>query len=323
MDGETGRALAEIKIHARVGELIQGHGSPGRFLVSGPQSFALATVTRLHVITDGRAVSTAEAVSRLCGVKTLRALQGILLVAHGWSLKRLLSVPSSLWDEPASSHVKDFLSLYRFSRESNIPRGKGFSSSSADVLGLLSLLSRFLRLGTEDHDLYRIAAAIEPTDPLLNQQTVLFDSGRGRVLQTLPGRDLALLYFDPHPDQSVDTATDDFSVAMGSRDDSMLAGFMDAWYAGDDEAILKHTTESALTDHRRRSRPRMEHLHGFAMDHRVGLFVAHTGTLMGLLIPMERLPVIHAECAAFVHDVWGATLSVEFTRNAMEKARPA
>jgi uncharacterized protein involved in propanediol utilization len=91
------------------------------------------------------------------------------------------------------------------SLRSNIPPGKGMSSSSADILSILYVLDRYWQTGFSDQTLYSIAARVEPTDPCLSGEIVVFKQQTGITDRVLSLPPLAMIWFDAAPDRQVNT----------------------------------------------------------------------------------------------------------------------
>src|ERR1700722_13295662 len=124
-----------VKIYSRIGELIQGV-LPDRssFLVSGLPS---STLYSEAILEDGPGNDVLEMSDDALPPKVCKALSLFL---------------------PAEDHRMRHLAGKALRLRSNIPRGKGLSSSSADVLSVLYVVNDYLRTGFTQEDLDRIAA---------------------------------------------------------------------------------------------------------------------------------------------------------------------
>lgn len=195
-----------------------------------------------------------------------------------------------------------------FRLRSGIPAGKGLGSSSADVLAALSAC-RQLWGGFSREGLYRLAASVEPTDPLLGGG--LFDSRRGIVLQEAALPDHARLWWDADPGRTVDTLADAAGRPVDPDGPALLRRAAWALRRGDLAALSRAATESARRSQARLPRPGFEEAAALARRAGGGVFVGHTGTVMGLLLPpgTDLAPL-----AAEVARLWGTPPVAERVR---------
>ena len=262
------------KLAGRAGELLQVFAGPGeRLLVSGPVVENLDSSFRILPGPPGEPAGT--------------------IPEGSWKMERAIR----LFLQKVQSCTDPIELIAAISYESSIPRGKGFGSSSADILGLLSLLNRWFGANLSDGELYRMAASIEPTDPLLHRGMVLFNSETGEALEELEPIGLTFYFFDSTPHRSMETplSHDLFLDPLGRP---LLNRFLDAWKKKDLAGIYQATEESALRSHRQRPRPGIVELSHLAREIHCGIFLAHTGTILGIYAPSSdnpgrMLPVIH------------------------------
>jgi len=203
-----------VKIYARIGELMQGTLSDGRaFMVSGISSTRWYSEAWLDEEGGGEPLppKACRALSLLLG-KTDRSLNGTRVCLH-----------------------------------SNIPRGKGLSSSSTDVLSVLSLVNGYLGMGLSPEELYCLAARVEPSDPCLSDDILLFYQQAGIVGRRIGLPAMTLLYSDAGPGRVVDTESvcRPWTPGLGRYYDWLLRSFLRAAEAGDHEALFDCITASA------------------------------------------------------------------------------
>ncbi len=163
-----------VKIYSRIGELIQGIlPDASAFLVSGLPSRLFFS----EAILEEEEGSTHTALPPKAGQALARFLKQY--------------APAAVTNLSIRLH-------------SNIPPGKGLSSSSADILGVLSLANDYLEAGCTTEDLYCIAAGVEPTDPCLSEDIVLFRQHTGCIDRSIGveggcnGRDNAREFMGVH-----------------------------------------------------------------------------------------------------------------------------
>jgi uncharacterized protein involved in propanediol utilization len=265
-----------VKIYSRIGELIQGI-LPDRssFLVSGLPSRTLYSEA---ILEDGphESIRTPDPASTL-PPKAREALC-LFLQAH---LARNEMSPTPLTGKSIRLH-------------SNIPPGKGLSSSSADVLSVLYVVNDYLQAGFTTEDLYRIAARVEPTDPCLSRDIVLFKQHLGVIERSIPLPSLTLLYFDAASDRQIDTLSLQRAYTGSAPHffDGLLRRFMQSAEEKDHTGLLDCITQSATYNQSILPLPRFGEYHRFAAEAQTGLMVAHSGTIIGFLTRPEQSAIL-------------------------------
>jgi uncharacterized protein involved in propanediol utilization len=251
-----------VKIYSRIGELIQGV-LPDRssFLVSGLPS---STLYSEAILEDGPGDDVLEMSDDILPPKVCKALSLFL---------------------PPEDHRMSHLAGKALRLRSNIPRGKGLSSSSADVLSVLYVVNDYLRTGFTQEELYRIAARVEPTDPCLSSGVVLFKQHAGVTERSIPLPPLTLLYFDAAPDREVSTLdlARPYAGDAPAFFEELLRRFLHKAAEKDYAGIFDCITGSAVYNQAIVMLPRFHEYHELALDAEAGLMVAHSGTIIGLL----------------------------------------
>jgi L-threonine kinase len=159
--------LYSVKIYSRIGELIQGFlPDASGFLVSGLPS-------RLFF---SEAVLDTEGEATVLPRKTQQALDLFVRTYSGGRALKMGDALKAAATPGEGAALKGAIRLH-----SNTPPGKGLSSSSTDILSVLFVVNDHLQTGCASEDLYRIAAAIEPTDPCLSDDIVVFRQHAGIV----------------------------------------------------------------------------------------------------------------------------------------------
>lgn len=258
-----------VKIFSRIGELIQGifpDRSP--FLVSGLPSRTFFSEAALDEI----------------------SLQSYPLSTSVQPHPQL----------PPKAHQALDLFLHRTNRElsgkqihlrSNIPPGKGLSSSSTDILSVLYVANDYLQTGLTQQDLYSIAAQVEPTDPCLTNDIVLFKQRQGITKQNIHLPPVTLLWWDAAPDRQVLT----LDVQRAYKDDApgffhtLLMDFLRSAEQQDYPALFECITRSAVYNQSVVPIPGFERYSRLSDQLQTGLMVAHSGTILGLLTPPEQV----------------------------------
>jgi uncharacterized protein involved in propanediol utilization len=169
----------KITTYAKVGELLQGTFRESQpFLVSNISSKLFKTST----------VASTDAIHQ--GIKLgSKALQAVELFYSLIDVKnKTLSIDQ----------------IY-FNQQRNFQTGKGLSSSSTDILGVLMTLNEIYNAQYSKHFLYQLASQIEPTDPCLDLDSILFNQKKREIIDTLSSIPYSMLYFDSDPKMKIDT----------------------------------------------------------------------------------------------------------------------
>jgi uncharacterized protein involved in propanediol utilization len=254
------------KIYSRIGELMQGVlPDASAFLVSGLSSRRWFSEARIVEATP---------LNKLGGDQALppKAAEALDILLGGKSL------PGGV----------------RIALESTIPWGKGLASSSADVLSVLSVVNDYLEMGLGPEELYRIAARVEPTDPCLSDDIVVFHqhSGqRGREIFLPP---LSLLYFDAAPGRCVETlgVRRHWPRGAGAFFAWLLQRLIGAAEQGDYALLFDSITYSAEYNQMVLPLPGFDDYRRLAGEVGAGLMVAHSGTVAGLLVAPHQEAVL-------------------------------
>ena len=284
---------SSVKIFARIGELIQGilpDRSP--FLVSGLPSRVFFSEAAIPRRTDGAALTSgARPTSAILPPKARLALE---------LFRSALPVGQSAGGvfRPVTGHTHRTAPLPPIRLYSNIPSGKGLSSSSADILSVLYLANDYYEAGFTDNELYMLAARVEPTDPCLSDDIVVFKQQAGVTERSLSLPPLTMLYFDAAPDRQINTldVRRHYDQRASGFFQSLLHRFLQAAEHRNYPALFDCITHSALYNQSVISLPRFEEYHRLAIHAQAGLMVAHSGTIIGLLTRPEDaatlLPVV-------------------------------
>jgi len=254
-----------IKIFARIGELIQGMlPDQTHFLVSGLPS-------RLFF---------SEAILEDAPFSSIDLPPKALLALH-LLLRTYAGRPGVSGEEL----VTDLLREKKLSIHSNIPPGKGLSSSSTDLLSVLFLVNEYLHAGLGTGELYKLAVEIEPTDPCLSDEVLLFYQREGRVARSFSLPPLSIVYFDPMPGTGINTLDLERKYDAGQRIafEGLLRRWDQAVAEKDLSTLLSCVTQSAVYNQAILALPHFDRCLQVALKHQAGLTVAHSGTIVGFI----------------------------------------
>ncbi|MXX64609.1 MAG: GHMP kinase [Acidimicrobiia bacterium] len=173
--------------------------------------------------------------------------------------------------------------------QSALPGGKGMGSSTADILAAVGAIHIALGIHLSPGRLADIALAVEPTDGVMYPGVVLFDHLHGTIRRPLgnpPPMRVVVLEFGG----SVDTQAFNQQVRQEKRDrsyphlDDALDLIEEGIARGSAALIGKGATRSARAYQSVLYKPQMEvAIELGRQTGAVGVNVAHSGTVMGLL----------------------------------------
>jgi L-threonine kinase len=278
-----------IITYAKVGELLQGaFGINEPFLVSNTSSKILKTITIASTNPINQEVRF--------GDKTIKAMELFY----------------SLNDEKIK---KQSTPKIYFNQQRNFKTGKGLSSSSTDIFGILLALNEIYNTQHPNHFLYKLAALIEPTDPCLDLDSVLFNQKTGEIIDMLPPIRYSMLYFDSDSKIKIDTI--ELSQKRYYSENQILefrtlySDLKKSTENKDYTTFFECITKSAIINESILPKKNFPLLLDFATKNNCGLFVANSGTYMGLVIEPDRLPLIELKAKDFVAKHWETPLYIE------------
>lgn len=174
------------------------------------------------------------------------------------------------------------------------PSGRGYGTSSADILAVLAAVTRAQGARSDPACLTRLARRIEPTDGVAFPGVAVLDAGSGETVMSLPPPPpLPLLVLDPGG--AVETVA--FHRRRGAREgtgaagaavDEALAALVEGLRAGDPRLLGEAATASARAHQLVLEQPLLPVAWdiGRSLD-AYGVVRAHTGTILGLLFPPD------------------------------------
>ncbi|GAB7104239.1 L-threonine kinase BluE [Streptomyces phaeofaciens JCM 4814] len=174
-----------------------------------------------------------------------------------------------------------------------VPPGRGFGSSTSDVLAAVRAVRDALGAPLTAREAARLAVRAETASDALmfEDTTVLFAQREGTVLEDFGHRlpPLRVLGFGTRPGTlGVDTLAlppPDYDATELARFERLRARLREALRTGDAALVGAVATESALLNQRRLPVPALGTLLGVARScGALGLQVAHSGDLAGLLL---------------------------------------
>ena len=174
--------------------------------------------------------------------------------------------------------------------DSAIPRGRGYGSSTADIVAALAALGEALGRPLPPHEIAAIAVVVEPTDSVMFPGLALFDHRRGTLHEALgDAPDMAIIVLDPGG--TVDTVSfnqRDLAPALRRLAPDHRQAF-DLLRSGVRQSDLPAIGAAATLSAQLHQRILHNQLLGMALEladnvGACGVCRAHSGTILGLLL---------------------------------------
>ncbi|MFH8796022.1 hypothetical protein [Streptomyces sp. NPDC017941] len=191
---------------------------------------------------------------------------------------------------------------------SDLRVGVGMASSTADIVATLRCLFRLFALPYDTDVVLGILTAIERADSVFLDEFALYLSGRHRVLRRL-GTDIGFHTAYITEPGTVDTAavTDlllEHYRRHGEEYERCLTDLLKGFASGDPAAVARASTVSAaLSQHvlpKAAFDSMLAHRERFGAD---GVFVAHTGCMIGYLFPTRLDAEGKSDLSAYFHSL--------------------
>ena len=196
-----------------------------------------------------------------------------------------------LWRYGLSEKVMHHLNI---EIASEIPRGKGMASSTADLAALAGALSVFFDLHLDSSEIARLCIAVEPSDNIMFPRLNLFDFIDGGVIKTFR-HNLQAAILVINFKGTVDTVGFKGQRRIyTARDRAAFAGIVGTFQRGVDRRNLQTvgnaTTKSALLNQKVLEKPYLPLLIDLSSRYGgEGVVIGHSGTVVGILHEPGRL----------------------------------
>ena len=179
---------------------------------------------------------------------------------------------------------------YGLKLTSELPKGKGMASSSADIAAVIVAVMAAFHEPWSPEFIMDIATEIEPTDGIFCPGLVLMNHVNGKVwacFEQVPSLRLAM--FDRGG--MVDTCAFHQAEKKAEDNPNLLQEFQKAMKWGKAERIAQVATESAFANQGVLYKEELQQLwQGGKEAGALGINAAHSGTVLGLLWNMDRSP---------------------------------
>ncbi|WP_062198067.1 GHMP family kinase ATP-binding protein [Massilibacterium senegalense] len=187
------------------------------------------------------------------------------------------------WERQAGQKVVGEL---RF--QSSLPAAKGFASSSADLVATLRCLSEAYACNIPEEDIAQLLCRVEPTDPIFIDEFVLFQQTTGKIIRRL-GKTLPFTIIGIDDGGTVDTnAYHRLMCEKRHHHAKEMEELFHLIQKGITEQnipiIFEATRKSASLNQMFLPKKHFLFFYELAIMYDVGLVIAHSGSLIGLLI---------------------------------------
>ncbi|SDF07560.1 GHMP kinase [Sporolituus thermophilus] len=272
----------KVRAPGTCGELVQGTIDGENFLITCPVDL----YSEVEIIGDGRP-------HRNVGSKTLTAVRKTLqYLGHG---EAQLSVRVC----------------------SDLPVGKGMASSSADISAACQAAALYVGRCLTPDEIADIALSIEPTDGLFYPGIMMIDHVHGRIRRFLgmpPALFIAVFDVGGQVDTQCFNRRSDLAGLNAAKEKQVrqaLELVRRGLATGDSSLIGQGATISAIANQAILYKPCLETIIELTVRFgAVGVNVAHSGTVLGVLFPADRKAAI-APC---VDAVLSACPNIAFFR---------
>ena len=188
-----------------------------------------------------------------------------------------------------SEYFFGFRGCFKVSINSNIPVGKGMSSSTADLCAALRALSKLAGCELKCEDFSELIKLIEPHDPVFVSTCCVYNHRSGKLIKNLEYiPQVSILSVDGK--KMVDTLEYNQSVTFDLKDqkfyDESLASLIDAFNFRDDQKIFNISSMSALKFLKNKNDPRVDLInwaHKKKNTGFLGVVIGHSGSCIGFV----------------------------------------
>lgn len=199
----------------------------------------------------------------------------------------------------------------RIDIQSELPRGKGMASSTADIASAVLAACRALELAMLPDELAAVALSIEPTDGVFFEGIVVYDHRRGRRFErvgTAPPLEIIVL----EPPETVDTlAFNRYKPEPSLADERIVVEALDmavcALRSRDVKLLGEAATLSALLNQKLLPKSALgDVIDACRRNGGVGVNVAHSGSVMGMMVEAGYGQRLFERISHLIPRAWGA-----------------
>jgi uncharacterized protein involved in propanediol utilization len=175
-----------------------------------------------------------------------------------------------------------------FAINSQIPRGKGLASSSADLiaLGTCALTSIGIHPQFQKDIIAAVTKRVEPTDGIMYNGVVAFAQHEGVLLEAFPNIQYEIIGVIL-PGEVDTVGYDSKSIPYSQDEEREFENLFESVRSGsrdqDFTRIVRATTRSAIINQKYLPKPCFKEILNLAESFGAGVVVAHSGTAIGLI----------------------------------------
>lgn len=295
------KILSRSCVFAKIGELVQGKLTPTEdFIIPGISSTKFCTKTFIYQADNQSEFQIPENV--------FPALYLYKRLVDGEDLERFTRTDFEN-KEAIKAFVYENMPNVKIVQHSNIPIGKGLSAGSTNIMGVLLALNKFYSTKFGKQLLYRITAKILPADPVLDLEIDrIFNPLRGEKVFNLVPKQFGIIYFDSDPETILDPYQIFQNFDYNSGDyvafNEILEHYQNGSVNNDNNLVFKAITKSAIINQSALPKLHFDEMLHYAENNKMGVFVGHTGTVMGMVMEAERLATELAPAQEFITKHW-------------------
>ncbi len=256
---------AQARVPGTCGELVQGTTGDCNFLISFPIDRYSSVAVRL----------TKE--------------HQEILVFPSWCTKVQQAVAATL----------DFLQIQGFGAvvqvETQLPVGKGWASSSADIIAAISSTAACFNKRLSYREIANLALAIEPTDSIFLPGLAIFDHLQGTIMESIgPAVPLEVLAIEFN--NTIDTLDFNSQADLTKKNREKEQQVYHAMQLvrqgireGCPQKVAEGATISALAHQNILFKPFLEEIYSLSLSYNaLGICIAHSGTTIGILYDKRK-----------------------------------
>ena len=182
---------------------------------------------------------------------------------------------------------------FDFSFQTDISIGKGYSSSTADMLSILGAYSAYKHKEVSVSLLTSLCSKIEPSDSVGFADWTVMNPLNGEIKWQTKWKPNLYVYM-LEPNQIVDTTSfirmTDSSLYPAEQSEKLLTDFQTACDTQSVKRLGQVATISALLNNRRLPKPYLEDIIEITTElGLLGVNVAHSGSIVGILLTKDQL----------------------------------
>jgi len=186
--------------------------------------------------------------------------------------------------------LSDLYNHLEIAIDTDIPIGKGMSSSTADICAVVGAVYKMVGQKPSPDEIAEIALSIEPTNGIMYEEVVLFDHLEGKIKKPLGfmPRSRILLLEGKGIVNTQDFRSRDFSGQLKENEEEFFKAYKlveKGFEEGDIKLIAEGATKSALLHQKILYKPYLEGILELVLKKGgLGINIAHSGTITAVIM---------------------------------------